>query len=76
MLVAGTPPFEQATSDDAYYKNIAEKKWEVFWKYHSQNKPNGIQFFSQRFKELMESLLNVDPKKRMSINDIKNHPWY
>ena len=76
MLVAGTPPFEQATSDDAYYRNIVDNKWDTFWKYHSQNKPNGIQFFSSRFKELMESLLNANPKKRMPVADIKNHPWY
>ena len=24
----------------------------------------------------MESLLNANPKKRMPVADIKNHPWY
>jgi serine/threonine protein kinase len=35
MLVSGTPPFNQATNDDEYYKTIAENKWETFWKYHA-----------------------------------------
>ena len=76
MLVAGTPPFNQATNDDEYYKTIAENKWETFWKYHAQGKPNGSNFFTTRFKDLIESLLNINPAKRLKVADIKSHAWY
>jgi len=39
-------------------------KSEVFWKAHSKTKPNGKDFFSKEFKELVTSMLALDPNQR------------
>lgn len=46
IMVSGTPPFNYAAKEEFYYKFIYYKKFELFWKYHSKNKPAGEYFFS------------------------------
>lgn len=46
IMIAGTPPFSEATKTEFYYKLIINNKWEMFWKYHSKGKPSGSNFFS------------------------------
>ena len=76
IMVAGTPPFSLAKDDDGYYKTIISKKFELFWRYHIRGKPSGQYFFSEDFKNLMQHMLSNDPTERLSIQEIKEHPWY
>ena len=46
IMVSGTPPFNYASKEEFYYKFIYYKKFELFWKYHSKNKPAGEYYFS------------------------------
>lgn len=46
ITVAGTPPFSVADKNEFYYKLVANKKWEMFWKYHTKSKPAGANFFT------------------------------
>jgi hypothetical protein len=39
-------------------------KSEVFWKAHCKTKPNGKEFFSKEFKELITSMMALDPNQR------------
>ena len=46
---------------------------ELFWQKHSMNKePN---FFSSEFKDLINSMLQINPKQRIRLADIVGHPW-
>lgn len=59
------PPFTKGEPSDAFYKFICANRADIFWKAHSQNKPAG--FFSEEFKDLITSMLQFDPSKRLSM---------
>ena len=63
-------------TDDRHYKFIFNNRWEVFWKAHSQDKPGKEAFFSDSFKDLIEKTLVYEPEKRLTIAQIKAHPWF
>jgi len=50
-------------------------RFDVFWKAHSRNKPNGEEFFPDSFKDLLEHMFCYNPEKRYKIADIAKHPW-
>jgi len=75
IMVAQHPPFTTAQPQDPFYKCLAANRADVFWKIHSKNKPGQLAFFSDEFKDLVQSMLQLDPKHRPSIVDIMNHPW-
>ena len=49
ITVAGTPAFSVADKNEFYYKLIVNKKWDMFWRYHTKGKPTGSKFFSPEF---------------------------
>lgn len=73
-MVAGHPPFSEASPKDQYYKTIAMQKSEVFWKAHLKSKPSK-DFFSEEFKELIISMLSLDPNSRPAMDDIMGCAW-
>eukprot|EP00827_Trimyema_finlayi_P003246 TRINITY_DN298_c0_g1_i8.p1 TRINITY_DN298_c0_g1~~TRINITY_DN298_c0_g1_i8.p1 ORF type:complete len:330 (-),score=99.97 TRINITY_DN298_c0_g1_i8:13-1002(-) len=74
ILIAGTPPFNEAKKNDPYYKYFANGQPETFWKAHMRFKPKG--FFNNNFVDLMNKMLAQDHNKRITIAEIKQHPWY
>jgi len=75
IVVAGTPPFMKADKIEYYYKYIFNKKWETFWKIHQGSKPTP-NFFSDDFKSLIQYMLAYNSSERLTIQQIKEHPWY
>ena len=75
MMRAGSRPFLHATKTDTYYRQIYSGKAANFWKLHSKSKPSD-DFFSEDFKQLVEGMLQADPKKRFTIENIKSSNWY
>lgn len=73
-MYAGNAPFREANSKDDYYKYIISESNSTFWTHHSTYHKKG--FFSDSFKNLIDSMLIYDPAKRISISKIKEHPWY
>ena len=51
------PPFTKAVPEDPFYRLICANRADLFWKAHSKNKPNGADFFSEEFKNLITSIL-------------------
>lgn len=76
IMVAQHPPFNKATPKDPHYKTISANRMDLFWKLHSRNKPSGLDFFSEDFRDLITQLLGFDPVQRPSLAEIKTHPWY
>eukprot|EP01084_Bolivina_argentea_P002212 4089_1 len=70
ILLAGYPPFEEATKHDRWYKQIIDHKFDKFWKYHRNVA------FSDAAKDLLVQLLAFDAKLRINITDIKKHEWF
>ena len=65
ILVMGFYPFDKPNITDSFWKNCEQKLSSI-----SNN--SGV---SHEFKDLFEKMVCVRPKERISINDIKRHPW-
>lgn len=76
ILVAQHPPFNKAhEKDDLLYKMIAANRADLFWKTHCKHKPGKDKFFSDDFKDLVQSMLQFDASHRPSFSEILSHPW-
>lgn len=79
IWIAGTPPFRKADpQNDPHYKCLCINKMNAFWSAHERGKPtqNGIPFFSEAFRNLMNAMFALDPALRPTISEIKTHEWY
>lgn len=78
IMLTGTPPFMKADPKDPHYKLLCINRHDVFWNAHEKNKPKtaGGQFFHENFKNLMNSMLALDPAQRLSLAEVKAHPWF
>lgn len=74
-MVAQHPPFTSAQPQDPFYRCLAGKRGDIFWRTHCKNKEGGESFFSEDFKNLMESMLKLEPSQRATVADVINHPW-
>mgnify|MGYP003576113764 CR=1 FL=1 len=72
-LVVGYPPFSIASLKDFHYKLIINQQFNAFWKQHEQRRRKT---FSNEFKELINSMLAFQSTERLTIAEIKSHPWY
>lgn len=68
IMRSGTPPFNYAAKDEYYYKCLHRNRPDMFWKFHTKNKPYGEQFFSATFKDLIEKLFAYDETQRLSVD--------
>jgi len=75
IMVAQHPPFTTAQPTDPFYRCLAANRADIFWKTHCKNKPEGNSFFSDEFKDLVQSMLQLDPSHRPSMTEIMAHPW-
>ena len=62
-MVCGYLPFEDPNTGDLYKKILA----------CDYKLPK---FISSEVKDLIKSILNTDPEKRVNISEIRNHQWY
>jgi len=78
-MVMKRSPFEIAQPTDFYYRefynNLPRSSIENFWTKHLETMPEDMQI-SDEFKSLVAMMLNPDPKKRLTLPDVKVHPWY
>jgi serine/threonine protein kinase len=75
ISVAQHPPFTTAQPTDPFYRCVAANRSDIFWRTHCKSKPNGEAFFSKDFKDLVQSMLQLDPSHRPSIAEINAHAW-
>ena len=75
LLTLGKTPFATSTSDDSYYSLLLSKKYDRFWNYHTRKLSAGS-IPTPEFRDMFEKLVEPDPKKRITIPEIKKHPWY
>jgi len=75
IMVAQHPPFTAAIPSDPFYRCLASKRSDIFWRTHCKSKPEQEKFFSEEFKDLIEKMLKLEPADRPSLQDILSHPW-
>lgn len=79
IFVTGFNPFKTAKESDQNYSLILKGQWPTYWKLTQgwmKKKWLKTETFSKDFKSLMESLLHPDPKKRPSIQQIRESNWF
>lgn len=70
ILATQHPPFIRAEPEDRYYKSIVNNRWEQFWEVHSDAN------LSKDFIDMLSKMLCLDPTERLTIQEIKDHPWF
>jgi serine/threonine protein kinase len=67
ILLTGYPPFEQAQSKDRWFSPLTHGDTSKFWKLH-----RGCNISNdEKVKDLIQRMIEFDPKKRIAIADIK-----
>ena len=74
VMRAGHPPFVRASSRDQHYRCIISNRLDKFWKSHFDGKEEG--FFSNEFIELFSWMVQLDQSTRLTIPEIRQHPWF
>jgi serine/threonine protein kinase len=80
-MISGTAPFQKAhPTGDSRYRLLCINDHNQFWTSHELNvqKQTGhqTQFFSDDLKDMLNSLFAYDPVLRMTISELKSHPWF
>lgn len=75
MMRSQTRAFGRASADDPYYKYLATNRPEKFWSAHLQSKDSD-DYYSEEFKDLVAHLFSYNPANRLSISEIRSHPWF
>lgn len=75
-MMVGRPCFHQAKPSDSYYKYMAAGKCDQFWKKHIETFKNGKETYSDEWYDFINRMLQYRPQDRMTIPEIKSHPWY
>ena len=73
IMYSHNPPFAKADRNDPFYRMLLNQE-DRFWSAHSRNKPAG--HYTPEFKDLLKRMLLIDPQQRITIEQIKEHPWY
>jgi len=68
-MITKSPPFRSANHKDPYFRRLSAPDKKAFWKIFSAMP------ISEIAKDLFERLTERDPRARISISDIKSHPW-
>jgi len=55
---------------------IMNRDLETFWEKHCDIQKKSSDFFDEDFKALFGAMVNINPKKRPSIEEIKKSEWY
>jgi len=69
MMLAASDPWKEPKKGDKWYGAIATKQNALFWQRHSA-------YFSDQTKDFLNKILEFEPTKRISIPDMKKHPWW
>ena len=69
VITIGAFPFDSAQYSDEKYKFIIKGRYPQFWLFFNYTD------ISDEFKDLINSLLTLNPAKRLSIDQILEHSW-
>ena len=69
VITIGDFPFYGTNFSDDKYQKIIRGQYDSFWKYFDSIE------ISDEFKDLIVNLINPTPSKRLSLDDVIDHPW-
>ena len=68
-------PFDESLQCDPKYVYIVEKEFNLFWKCH-YNCRIVKKSSNENVQDLLLQMFTFIPQRRISINNIRKHPWY
>eukprot|EP01006_Ploeotia_vitrea_P050491 TRINITY_DN67468_c6_g1_i1.p1 TRINITY_DN67468_c6_g1~~TRINITY_DN67468_c6_g1_i1.p1 ORF type:complete len:524 (+),score=299.66 TRINITY_DN67468_c6_g1_i1:46-1617(+) len=71
IMLSGFPPYQRPDATDWWFNKLATNRQSLFWQAHSRQ-----MYFSDGIKDMINKMLYVDPKHRITITDIKKHTWF
>lgn len=71
IMLSGFPPFITPDVSDWWFHKLKNKRHDLFWRAHCRTV-----YFSDGIKDLINKILSPDPSQRISLTDIKTHPWF
>ena len=75
IMVTGHPPYNLPNMDDPSFSVLVSNP-EAFWsKIEACSYQNFEKTITPEFKDLVTKILNVKEEDRLSLEDIKSHPW-
>ena len=69
QIVTGHSPFESAQQKDLYYSQIVTGQSRTFFEL------NEAEHLSSSFKDLIMRMLAFDASERLSVDELRTHPW-
>ena len=77
IMLSGTLPFNVKNENDSFIdgNNKNKKKNMALKKVIINNEPKKIEKISDNARDLLHGLLNKDPNKRLTCDEILKHPW-
>ena len=75
IMLSGTLPFSLKKEDSLNDNNNNKKKNLALKQAIMYGQPKKIEKISDKAKDLLHGLLNKDPNKRLTTEQILNHPW-
>ena len=74
IMLSGTLPFNLKNNDSSSMEESSENNIELQYSIIN-NEPKHIEKISDEARDLLKGLLNKNPNKRLTIEQILNHPW-
>ena len=75
MMLTQRLPFGKADPSDVTYKYIVTRDFDSFWDMHENNGTASVAV-SNEFKDLFNNLVLLDDTERLTLVQVKTHPWY
>ena len=77
-MAIGHMPFSKAIESDSLYGLLVAGKAKQYWKVHEEilREHSGMKAINQDLKDLMTKMLEPNPSKRLTIEEIKKSAWY
>jgi len=72
IMIAGAPPFQIAGGSDWWFNAVNRGAYDRFWAAHLRSAPH----FPPEAMEFLNRVFVTDPEQRITIEEIKAHPWF
>lgn len=70
------PKYESDREKEVILAKLLEEKSDFFWKCHSLAIREEGELFSEEFKELFHAMMRMNPKERLTLEEIKDSKWF
>jgi len=69
VMLCARQPFKTASANDPWYRRIAGKDFNSYWKSHKSSN------LSKPCREFIQALLCYQPRERIKVEDARKHAW-